>query len=92
MGYDVLNDYLDTHTDLWYEEEGLTATESGDALVIVGRVQIPSIGLDVFTTISGIRGLKDEVLVGRFLVGDVQAKLYTGPLCDTVSLPINDKV
>ncbi|KAL0491837.1 hypothetical protein AKO1_000506, partial [Acrasis kona] len=91
IGMDLsrLKELIDEHVDLWYSDQGATNKGNKTMLLAIGRVQIPSIGLDVYTTIKGVQDLGGEVLVGRFLIGDVQVRLHVGPLSTPIALPLN---
>jgi len=68
------------------------ANSAPPSMTAVCEVQIPSIGLKTFTTAVGMPGVPDNhVLVGRFMVGDVQNRLMCGPLANPIQLPLHEE-
>lgn len=60
----------------------------GEGTISICRIIIPEIGIDHFTVVIGITNL-DNPLLGRFIIGDIQNKLYAGYLAENISLPLN---
>ncbi len=91
-----LRQRLDLKKDIWCEAQVLCSRGHISALMAVCRVKIPALDLDVYTTIAGLPNLDDgeDVLVfaGRFMIGDAQSKLFSGPLSGPLQLPLDDKV
>ncbi len=86
---------LDLKQDIWCKEQVLCSSGLISALMAVCRVEIPALGLDVYTTIAGLPNLDggEAVLAfaGRFMIGDAQLKLFSGPLSGPLQLPLDDK-
>eukprot|EP00026_Physarum_polycephalum_P010836 Phypoly_transcript_11017.p1 GENE.Phypoly_transcript_11017~~Phypoly_transcript_11017.p1 ORF type:complete len:373 (+),score=29.54 Phypoly_transcript_11017:25-1119(+) len=66
-----------------------TPTSECESITAVAEVEIPSIGLKTYTTVSGLANLRDDqVLVGRFLVLDAQNRFTRGELAEPIHLPL----
>lgn len=75
-------------TDLQAPFEYDWTHNEGQGTISICRVKIPNIGVDHFTVVIGIQNL-DAPLIGRFMIGDAQNKLYAGYLSEKFSLPLN---
>jgi len=77
-------------TDLQAPFEYDWTHHEGQGIISVCRVIIPEIDINHFTVVIGIPNL-DCPLIGRFMIGDSQNKLYAGYLADTIYLPLNEE-
>jgi len=91
-GFVVSNSSLQSclhETDAWCWSEYDWTHGSGLSKAAICKIQIPDIGLDMFSFVQGVEGL-DKPMLGRFFVLDVQHRLYSGILADPLSLPLDD--
>jgi len=77
---------LDEKSLYWCYLEYDTVKGQGTDKALLMRVQVPSTGLDVITFAQVLP--IDEPVMGRFMVGDCQSRLYVGPYAAPISLPL----
>lgn len=75
-------------TDAWCWSEYDWTHKQGMSKAAVCQITIPSIGLDTYSFVHGVDGLTSPTL-GRFLVLDVQSRIYVGSLANPLSLPLD---